>query len=41
MQRKVGPALGFLGLAMLVGAFIFAPGLMGDTSKNIAETILK
>lgn len=39
--RKVGPALGFFALAMLVGGFVFAPQLMGDLSENIAKTALK
>lgn len=39
--RKVGPALGFVALAMLVGGFVFAPELMGDLSESIFKTALK
>lgn len=39
--RKIGPALGFFALAMLVGGFVFAPALMGDLSQSIAKTALK
>ena len=39
--RKIGPALGFAALAMLVGAFVFAPQLMGGAAADIAKTVLK
>lgn len=39
--RKVGPALGFFALAMLVGGFVFAPNVMGNVSESIAKTVFK
>jgi hypothetical protein len=41
MARKVGPALGFAALAMLVGGFVFSPELMGDLSEGLYKTALK
>ena len=39
--RKVGPALGFCALAMLVGGFVFAPNVMGNVSESLAKTMFK
>src|SRR6476620_2636186 len=39
--RKLGPALGFFALAMLVGGFVFAPASMGDLSQSLVSTVLK
>ena len=41
LARKVGPALGFAALAMLVGGFVFAPQLIGDLSESLYKTALK
>ena len=41
LARKVGPALGFAALAMLVGGFVFSPALMSDLSESLYKTALK
>lgn len=40
LQRKVAPAVGFFGLAMLVGGFVFAPKLVGELSESLWRTAL-
>jgi hypothetical protein len=40
LQRKVGPAIVFAGLALLVGGFIFAPQLVQDASQSLWKTVL-
>src|SRR4051794_31568160 len=39
--RRIGPALGFFGLAMLVGGFVFAPATMADLSESLVNAALK
>jgi hypothetical protein len=41
LQRKVGPALVFAGLALLVGGFIFAPGEVSEASEDLWKTVLR
>ncbi len=41
LQRKVGPAVVFAGLALLVGGFIFAPQLVADASESLWKTVLQ
>lgn len=41
LSRKLGPAVAFFGLAMLVGGFVFAPSLMGDLSEGLWKTALE
>jgi len=39
-SRKVGPAIVFFAMAMLVGGFVFAPDQLGAVSKDLWQTIL-
>ena len=41
LQRKVGPAMVFAGLALLVGGVIFAPQLVQDASESLWKTVLQ
>jgi hypothetical protein len=40
-NRKAGPALVFVGFALLLGGFVFSPSLAGDASQSLWKTILK
>ena len=40
-NRKAGPALIFVGFALLLGGFVFSPALMGDASESLWKTVLR
>src|SRR4051794_27570680 len=40
-NRKAGPALVFVGFALLLGGFVFSPELVGDASQSLWQTVLK
>jgi len=40
-NRKAGPALVFVGFALLLGGFVFSPQLVGDASQSLWQTVLK
>jgi hypothetical protein len=40
-NRKAGPALVFVGFALLLGGFVFSPALVGDASESLWKSVLK
>ena len=40
-NRKAGPALVFVGFALVLGGFVFSPQLVGDASESLWKSVLK